>query len=393
MPPASRAVSAVKPGERHHLKPLDGVRGLAILMVVLSHGFEANVDSSGVLVKAISALFFYGRFGVDLFFVLSGFLITGILVDTREDSHYFRRFLGRRALRILPLYYGVLFILILLTLPLHMHWNGMLPLLLTYTQNFRPFAIEKLAPIPSIGLFHFWSLAVEEQFYLVWPLVVFFVRSRRALLWVIALGSLSALVLRIGLLRMGVPWLVIHVITPTRADALLIGGALALALRSPFWPRLQRIAPFAFLLLLPLLFIPDSWLPGPLIGLRETPTALCFAALIAWSLRPASLIRPFMENKALRFLGKYSYGIYVIHAIVLTMFSPPLRAFLRSTTSNKLVAVAGSGLICLTLSVFLAYLSFNLYEKRFLRLKRHFEYDPVPPSEAASHPSLAVAAQ
>src|SRR5271156_4679340 len=111
--------------------------------------------------------------GVTLFFALSGFLITGILFDTLGSKRYFRTFFGRRVLRIFPLYYGVLLVLLLLTRPLHMDWHGQAYRLWTYTTNI-PFTHDwEENPSPYVNLIHFWSLAVEEQFYLIWPLVIF----------------------------------------------------------------------------------------------------------------------------------------------------------------------------------------------------------------------------
>lgn len=155
-----------------HLLPLDGVRGLAILMVVCSHSFESNYNSGSLPVRVLGHLFYYGSFGVDLFFVLSGFLITGILVDSITDAHYFRNFYARRALRIFPLYYLVLLLCFALTRPLHLHWGSMGWLLPVYLQNLRPQEIVTFSAGSGIALFHFWSLAIEEQFYLVWPAIV-----------------------------------------------------------------------------------------------------------------------------------------------------------------------------------------------------------------------------
>lgn len=165
---ASESITGTdRPIAAGHLLPLDGVRGLAILMVICSHAFESNYNSGGFLIRTIGHVLFYGFFGVDLFFVLSGFLITGILYDSVNDRGYFRKFYARRALRIFPLYYGVLAVCLLLTRPLHLHWGDMGWLLAFYLQNLHPMKIMSFSPGAPIGLFHFWSLAVEEQFYLV----------------------------------------------------------------------------------------------------------------------------------------------------------------------------------------------------------------------------------
>jgi peptidoglycan/LPS O-acetylase OafA/YrhL len=145
---------------------------MAVLGVMGSHFFRGSVANAGFLVRSIGSAFAFGARGVDLFFVLSGFLITGILYDSLSDSGYFRKFYARRCLRIFPLYYGVLFALLLLTPWLHIQWQNMQWSLLLYLQN-----TNVIMPIyqwqsHSVDLIHFWTLAVEEQFYLVWPLAV-----------------------------------------------------------------------------------------------------------------------------------------------------------------------------------------------------------------------------
>jgi peptidoglycan/LPS O-acetylase OafA/YrhL len=368
-----------------HLLALDGVRGLAILMVVCSHAFESNYESRAGIVSFLGNLFYYGLFGVDLFFVLSGFLITGILYDSLQDNGYFRKFYARRALRIFPLYYGVLIVCLLLTKPLHLHWGDMGWMLLLYLQNLHPQTILSFSPGAHIGLYHFWSLAIEEQFYLVWPAIIYFVRDRRKLLLMTLAGSAAALLLRVVILLYDGSGFAIHVSTLCRADALLVGGALAMLYRSSLWPRLTRLAPWGFLafggitaaliVLLEHIFVLSPlhmlyWLET----VRYTLLALSFVWLVAWSLKRGSTCERIFQVSGLRFFGKYSYGIYVLHVIILGELLLPLRGAIAHFTDSKLLAVVGGGVICLALAVFAAWLSYNLYEKPFLRLKHFFNY-------------------
>ena len=158
-----------------HLPGLDGVRGLAILMVMAVH-FVGDATPHNLAERVAVKLGNYGVLGVDLFFVLSGFLITGLLLDAKGDPHYFRNFYARRTLRIFPLYYAVLALLLLvlprvIALPLALDESRMHQAWLwTYTANFFIAAKASWA-LPYVS--HFWSLAIEEHFYLVWPLVVF----------------------------------------------------------------------------------------------------------------------------------------------------------------------------------------------------------------------------
>ena len=358
-------------------------------MVIFSHVFESNSRGQGFLVSFLGNVFYYGLFGVDLFFVLSGFLITGILFDSLEDPRFFSKFYARRILRIFPLYYGVLIVLFLLTPLLHLHWNGMGWLLVGYLQNFRPALIDNFGPSPQIGLFHFWSLAIEEQFYLVWPAAVFFIRDKRKLFFTALSISAVAILLRLTLVACGFPAIDIHVNTLCRADSLLLGGALSLLYRSRYWPRVLQFAPAGFLgaaaiILASVVLVgldPVHSRSGMFWteGIRYTVLSVGFACLLAWALRPRSVGLWFFELLPLRFFGKYSYGIYVLHALLMGYFLHYFRPAILAVTHSKLLAVAGSGFIAMAIGVIAAYLSYHLYEKRFLRLKRYFDYTSPKP--------------
>jgi peptidoglycan/LPS O-acetylase OafA/YrhL len=369
-----------------HLLALDGVRGLAVLMVICSHAFTANHETHGGLFKIIGGLFYYGMYGVDLFFALSGFLITGILFDSLQDDGYFRKFYARRALRIFPLYYGVLLVCLLLTRPLHLDWQGMQWPFLLYLQNLYPAILTTFSAGPYVPLFHFWSLAIEEQFYLVWPALVFLLGSKRKLLWTTLIASGGTLLLRVGYLMHGGSPYFVHMSTVLRADSLLLGGALALLYRSPAWARVQRAAPAVLAILIAVMvastLLLEPWLLATnlraLIFVTVTfyPTLLALGscALIAWSLRPATLCGRMFQARWLRSLGKYSYGLYVLHVFVLAWVLAPLRYGIERATHSKLLGVAIGGVIALLASLLAAYASYHLYERPFLRLKHHFDY-------------------
>jgi peptidoglycan/LPS O-acetylase OafA/YrhL len=368
-----------------HLAALDGVRGLAILMVIFSHAFEANYEAGGALSRFMGHLFYYGLFGVDLFFVLSGFLITGILFDSLDDDGYFRKFYARRALRIFPLYYGVLLICFLLTRPLHLHWGDMGWLLVFYLQNLHPATIVAFSPGRGIALFHFWSLAIEEQFYLLWPAAVFFLRNKRSLLLATLVGSAAALLLRLGLLAAGASGFAVHVTTICRADSLLLGGALALLYRSARWADVIKLAPSGFWLAAATLILTAIVLDPYLVhhdraglfwrdGLRYTILALGFSCLIACALRPGSAFERVFQSRWLSFLGKYSYGLYVLHVFALAIVGSWLRPIVLAATHSKLISVGFAGVGSIAVAIAAAYLSYHLYERPFLRFKHHFDY-------------------
>jgi peptidoglycan/LPS O-acetylase OafA/YrhL len=377
--------AAGEPRTRHlgsgHLVPLDGLRGLAILAVMASHLFAVNYEVQARPVQIAGELLYWGQWGVDLFFVLSGFLITGILVDSLGQSHFFRTFYMRRVLRIFPLYYGVLFLLFALTPVLNIHWHGLrLPLLL-YLQN--GWRLQPLTELMgrNISLNHLWSLAIEEQFYLMWPLLVFMARTPRRVLIVAASGCVLALCFRLTLWGVWHNGFTTHFNVFARADALLLGGVLALIYRSGRWATVLRWCRPVFLaaaLVLLISLLESGRLPfrSPFwaFAVRYSFVAIASGALLAWSLR-AGVFSRMCSARVLRFFGKYSYGLYVLHMTFLPLLTRLIRPALFSLTGSKGVAVIGTALLVVAISSAAAWLSFQLYEKRFLRLKRYFEYE------------------
>src|SRR5213594_314733 len=218
-----------------HIPALDAVRGVAILLVLIFHfsSYGHGLAPSPLFIDRLYYLMSRaGWIGVDLFFVLSGFLITGILYDAKESDHYFRNFYVRRVLRIFPLYYGAL-IIFLVVLPWLAPGNAELQLMKrdaiwywTYLSNVRT-AYNGWPGFGAIG--HFWSLAVEEQFYLIWPVIVLAL-SRRHLQACCLACIIGALVVRVGLNAKGNETAA-FVLTPARIDALAVGAYLAISAR------------------------------------------------------------------------------------------------------------------------------------------------------------------
>jgi len=365
-----------------HIPSLDGLRGLAVLGVVASHLFWGN--PAGPWTAAIESITVFGAHGVDLFFVLSGFLITGILYDSLQEESYFRKFYARRCLRIFPLYYGVLIVLFLLTPLLHWDWNHTQWYFVLYLQNL-PSAIRLNHGAGQI-LDHFWSLAVEEQFYLVWPLLVFFVAARARLMRLAFALCCAALLLRLVLIAHSVDYNIINRGTLSRADSLLMGALLALLLRGPAHDRILRFAPTVLYacvgvygagLILYHYGIPAIWSRQTyntvFVGFGFSILSLFSAALIAMCLRHGSFTARAFTSPTLRFFGKYSYGLYVLHGIAM-FWRAPFRRLCESISPSKYLSIGGSGLLIFILGTAAAFLSYNLYEKHFLKLKRYFDY-------------------
>ncbi|HET7321798.1 MAG TPA: acyltransferase, partial [Longimicrobiaceae bacterium] len=339
-----------------------------------------------------------GWVGVDLFFVLSGFLITGILLRTKGRAGYFRTFYARRALRILPLYYGFL-AFYLWVIPhaypgqmqaysvLHEHQAW----LWAYGNNLMgPFTGVHL----SFGLTHFWSLAVEEQFYLVWPLVVLLL-SRRALLRTCVGLILAAPVLRVALLLGGVSGGSVYSLTFTRMDGLVVGaivaalaaerGGVAALLPAARWVT----GATAGVLLLLMVRVPGLHETGRLVqGVGYSALALFFGAVVVQcaAAREGSPFARAMSIPGLEFLGRHSYAIYVLHL--------PLLHFLLSSRATRgpvrelIVGTPAAGRIgffflAASLSVLVSWVVWHAWERPFLRLKDRVPYSS-PSAERAS---------
>jgi len=385
----------------HRYLPLDGLRALAIAAVFCFH-YRVNPDSPGQ----------WGWAGVDLFFVLSGYLITGILYDSLGSRGYFRNFYIRRALRIFPLYWALWFIIGLLALvvpqghpdPWYLAW----PL---YLGNYVDLhAIHAGLPhghydIPAIvhaigekfyvRVGPYWSLCVEEQYYLLWPLVVWLVRDRIRLLRVCAFGMVAILALRTGLhFSMPAAWIKdneVYFFTFTRADPLLAGALISLWARGPRgfstirtrWVLAAGAAAFAGLALSYArwgLFHGESFAAW-MQTYGYTLLAIAMAATLVAALR----VRPVARALAFRplvALGQVSYGFYLFH-----LFFYDCDRISVDATQSKLVHIL---IHCATFAFIwaLSWLSFRYFEMRFLRLKDRWGRDgrssaALPHSDAA----------
>ncbi|HEY7898160.1 MAG TPA: acyltransferase, partial [Gemmatimonadaceae bacterium] len=229
-----------------HFAPLDGLRGIAILLVLIHH-FGAVMTPASHVDYLFLHVTGWAWVGVDLFFVLSGFLITGILLESIDDPRYYRTFYARRALRVFPLYYAFLLALSFIILPLirllaahgvvsvGAEWLGnpvtRQPQIWLYLTN-HLIAVRGFAAVPAFTAV-FWSLAVEEQFYLVWPTVVRHMQ-REYLLWFAYAAIVVAFCFRVWIHFSGT-WSpdAAYVLTLARMDALAVGAVIAMLVRRP----------------------------------------------------------------------------------------------------------------------------------------------------------------
>jgi peptidoglycan/LPS O-acetylase OafA/YrhL len=384
------------PAPAHRDLALDGLRGLAVLLVLLLH-FQLPVGPTSAD-RWVHIAQVMGYSGVDLFFVLSGFLITGVLLDAKGAPRYFRTFYARRALRVLPLYYGTLIVLLWIA-PLA--WPDATALSaalrtrqwwywLHATNILGAMHVRWSAPFYTA---HFWSLAIEEQFYAVWPVIVL-VANRRRLLAVCAGGTALAFALRLALAlaATGEKW--IYQLTPARMDTLLIGAALAAWARDPgglarFARHAQVVFPAAAIAYLSLMIADLRW-PAAYVAYHTvgyTACAVAFGALLV--LVTAGPLRPIAEAPGLRLFGRYGYGIYIFNPFVFVLLAPLFEiayTFPRPGGTFLLgqlwVFVTGA-----TVTTIIAAVVWHLYEQPILSLKR---YVPLSADGATSGGSTAA---
>lgn len=360
---------------------LDGVRGIAILSVLCFH--TLRVSGNGGFVVLIWRFFQESSWcGVDLFFVLSGFLITGILLDSKEYRGYFRIFYLRRALRIMPLYYVTL-LCALVVVPLVLGPSRLPELysrllanqvwLWLYLQNF--FQAHGAHQLPGFG--HFWTLAVEEQFYWVWPLVVYFT-SRRWLMRVCLTICICEPFVRFLLLESGTGTWAIRELTFTRADTLLwgaIGAILASdeALRTAYLRPMYVAAVVAALTVLVMaLFNGFLRYDGPdTVTAGYSALGLVFGVFVVTCSLSHGTLALLASAPVLRWFGKYSYAIYIVHPIVVLAYGATVPQHLML---SRFPAALVRFVIVTSISSFFAWISWILLESRFLRLKRNCEY-------------------
>jgi peptidoglycan/LPS O-acetylase OafA/YrhL len=379
---STHSASTTDPIVRTRMPELDTLRGIAILAVFVFHGFEETIGTAAVArpvwQRAILTLMSQGWAGVNLFFVLSGFLITGILLDSRTKPRYYSRFYSHRALRILPAYYLLLLILFILGRTGIQPGNGLgafLGLSFIYLSN--------LAPMFGVRVFYWplWSLAVEEHFYLLWPTVVKLL-TKRSLAIAALLICLVEPLLRLVALHAGaqVPWGGLHRIGSFRytwmtADGLALGALLAIFARSAWGSRenllkLAGIAAAGTAVAEIVSLFANQTLA---YGLRGTLVNYGALAMIAGSLWLGTGIhRGWTNIRLLSFYGYISYGLYLIHYLVIELCGAAYKSFLPA------LAGADFGLACLRFAIALpiataiAYLSRITYEEYFLRMKDRY---------------------
>lgn len=356
--------------QRTHYPSLDGLRGLAILLVVFHHNFDFR------------NIFFFGWLGVDLFFVLSGFLISDILLKSSENKNFLSNFYMRRFLRIFPLYFLAVFFCLFVvpvinqSVRIDYYINNQV-WLWTFTQNWL-FVFK--SPYGSPLLLHFWSLAVEEQFYLIWPIVILLVKKPKSLLWITAVLLFLVMVIRILLWKFQIADLAYDSLyTFTRIDGICVGSMIALLLRvNPSF--LTRFTTLIVLTLVGMNFIiyflnlrASSRFPY-LAFVGYTTFAILFGILVHKAISGKSKYINFIfGNRLLTFFGKISYGFYVYHwPVYLLLFPYWFDVFNHNVSLTSIYAKIASSITVTIISIIISTLSYYYFERYFLKLKRKY---------------------
>jgi peptidoglycan/LPS O-acetylase OafA/YrhL len=368
---------------RERVSELDGLRGVAILLVLVFH-FTPTRGPLQVLEPFLQT----GWAGVDLFFVLSGYLITGILLDTAGQPGCYRNFIVRRSLRIFPLYYASLVADVYLSYyPAAANWKDFFTTregwwYFGYVSNIRVF-LDNQWPSLSI-LTPLWSLSVEEQFYLLFPLVVLFVQ-RKTLARVLLAAIAVAFAIRLGLvLAMPANTAGTYTLTPCRMDCLALGGLIAIAKRDypemlkPRWIASVGAVCTVIFLLISRSYTSYPWsAPMRTIGFTALDTA--FAALLAILVSyPPRWLKSALRFRPLVWIGTVSYGMYLLHLPAALLARRIAGARLRPGGTSDFFLSIGAA-ICA------ASISWIVFESPILKLKDRWA--PRSPQLATVNPA------
>jgi len=364
---------------------------MAILLIMVLHFYnEAFMkDFHPVAGPVLTKLALSGMWGVDLFLLLSGYLITMILLDGKGQQGYFLNFYVRRALRIFPLYYGTLFVVFQIV-PLVSTLDAV-AVELTARQWWLWLFLSNVPGGPLLdgsrlySLGHLWMLAMQIHFYLLWPFAVAALSQRRLIQ--VCIGSMIiGFTARTAVALLGVgSESMFRWSTITRIDGLAAGSILAVLVRNPEVHlqliNLARHGIRAFgCLFLVMVFIPRSFYHDTAVVFEVPVVVLFVSSLLVLALRPSPPSNLFVlfSNRFLVSLGKYSYGLFVIHGIL----RPVLE---RLIPLDRLVVLAGLPvmamgfyiILAIAISFLLSFVVWHLFEKHFLRLKKFFVLRPV----------------
>ncbi len=365
---------------RGFLRGLDGLRGVSILIVIIFHSFILNKTAWNVASLELIILSF--DMGVDCFFVISGFLITRILLQTKDNPHYYKNFIIRRALRIIPLYY-LLLLIAFVVIPSIAH---------PYFEKWKEvdslyywFFLSNMYVAQRGGFNHglidiSWSLAIEEQFYLFWPWIIYFFKAK-AITVIVTLFLILGIVLRAKFILWDHDYIMAHVFTFAHIDPLLIGGLFSVLLsrknyiiNAEFMGTIKKIGLSSLLFYIITLALRNVGITDITIVPFYPVISLLFLWLLVEGLKEQTIISNVLNLKWLGEIGKYSYAIYLFHNPICSALKYVLignrydQLGLLETYFYQVVIIVLTTII----TFIIAIMSYHLFEKHFLKLKKHF---------------------
>lgn len=336
-----------------HIPNLDGLRGIAALLVLWAHfPIVTNTLFKKLLLLEYKEILSAGYIGVDIFFVLSGFLITRILIHYRQDSVPYGYFFIRRSLRIFPVYYLVIGLLAVLAPSTQLKWCA------AYLSNFY-FAID----LTPHYLRHTWSLAVEEHFYLIWPLLVYWKPlsvTQKWISWYAPIIALTSTIITLVLFEPELAERLIYRCTMYRMLSLSVGCSIAFH-EAEVRDTLQKRAILLWItcictgicIMLARYITPFG---GALF--IEVGGTLLSAGIVIFCIRSDEKITKPLRSKPFRYLGSISYGLYLYHYIIYVYFG------MTAIASHSLHTAA----LAVSLTFAIAAISYEFFEKPLLRL-------------------------
>jgi peptidoglycan/LPS O-acetylase OafA/YrhL len=403
-----QTVTPAQPSLRSHMPGLDGLRGCALLLVLTAHFYFLTQGATQPADRFIFHFRESGWFALDVFFVMSGFLITGILLDSKSRPHFFRNFYVRRFLRIFPIYYAALVAIFIILPRLNIvDPSGVADLVAvqkwywSYLTNFLVSTTRE--PPNSLVAYtrHLWSLAVEEQYYMIWPLVVYSCSRRRLVQICLALVA-AALLFRCTGVALGMHPRALYVLTFSRMDSLATGSLLAVLVRQPgwlatlrrwSWPAVGTVAAMGATVIAVTGEL-SAFRPGmQSVGYTIVAIGAAGLVLIAATADHTTRLGRFLSHPIMMQLGTYSYATYVTHTFVYLIIQRQFPGLMR------LPLVAGYGwpaslarmVVLMAASISVGLLSWHMYEKHFLKLKEYFAYSGRPAGAPASATAPATA--
>lgn len=359
---------------------LDIVRFIAAFMIMILHSYEgwcgwfgeipffSAGKNNGVTVigKYVENFIENFRFGVDIFFLISGFLITYLLLKEKGEtgSLSIKRFFTRRILRIWPLYY-----LLIALSPLMVHWLGVpspdYTSTLLFINNFHTISTQAW----TFPFDHFWSICIEEHFYLIWPFIILWVPGKKLLPVLYSLLALSISYRLWIIFTVPNPQLVLYLNTFCRMDVLIIGAIIAYYYyKKPFIIRTPGVVRLLIYFILILTLCIDQGFNNPLLeGMKKYfYIGLAAFAILNYNFNPDARLK-LKHNKFIHYLGKISYGLYMYSNIILII---TIKKFILPF---HLVNIYLYIVLIIGLPIVISTISYEFFERPFLKLKRRFE--------------------